>query len=98
MTVEGQKELSDTFTVGRGIVLTLPGIGDVPLTGVLRSELRAYLTRRLAQNLRAPVVRASAYVRLSVHGAVARPAFYGVSADALLSDAVVAGAVAGGLE
>ena len=54
LTVEGEKELSDTFTVGLGGQLTLPLIGNVPLEGVLRSELQDYLTRRLAQNLRDP--------------------------------------------
>ncbi|HEY3220356.1 MAG TPA: polysaccharide biosynthesis/export family protein [Gemmatimonadales bacterium] len=90
LTVEGEKELSDTFTVGLGGELTLPLIGDVPLEGVLRSELQGYLTRRLAQNLRDPDVRTRAFVRLSIQGAVTRPGYYGVPADALLSDALMA--------
>ncbi|HVH10254.1 MAG TPA: polysaccharide biosynthesis/export family protein [Gemmatimonadales bacterium] len=90
VAVEGEKELSDTFTVGPGRVLAMPVIGDVPLAGVLRSELRAYLTHRLGQNLRDPTVRVSAYVRLSVQGAVAHPGFYGVPAEGLLSDAFMA--------
>ncbi len=93
LAVEGEKELTDTFTVGLGRLVTLPLVGDVPVGGVLRSELQAYLTRRLAQNLRDPVVRAHAYVRLSIQGAVAHPGFYGVPAEALLSDVVM---VAGG--
>jgi len=82
--------LSDTFTVGLGSSLILPAVGEVSLVGVLRSELQVYLARRLGQNLRDPVVRARAYVRLSIDGAVARPGFYGVPADALLSDALMA--------
>ena len=88
LTVEGEKELSDTFTVGPGAQLTLPLIGDVPLEGVLRSELQEYLSRRLAQNLRDPEVRTRAFIRLSIQGAVAKPGYYGVPADALLSDAL----------
>ncbi|PYP11431.1 MAG: hypothetical protein DMD59_02755 [Gemmatimonadetes bacterium] len=61
----------------------------VSLAGVLRSELQPYMTRRLGQNLRDPVVRARAYVRLSIEGAVVRPGFYGVPAEALLSDALM---------
>src|SRR6266566_4950303 len=38
LSVQGEKELSDTFTVGLGGQLTLPLIGNVPLEGVLRSE------------------------------------------------------------
>jgi polysaccharide export outer membrane protein len=90
LTVEGEKELSDTFTVGLGGQLTLPLIGNVPLEGVLRSELQDYLTHRLAQNLRDPEVRARAFVRLSVQGAVVHPGYYGVPADGLLSDALMA--------
>src|SRR3989442_2803720 len=90
LAVEGEKELSDTFTVGPGRLLPLPGIGDVPLEGVLRTELQAYLTRRLAQNLNDPVVRAQAFVRLSIKGEVTRPGYYGIPAEALLSDALMA--------
>src|SRR5258706_2084100 len=90
LTVEGEKELSDTFTVGLGGQLTLPVIGNVPLEGVLRSELQDYLTHRLAQNLRDPDVRTRAFVRLSIQGAVTHPGYYGVPADAPLSDALMA--------
>ena len=90
LTVEGEQALSDTFTVGLGGQLTLPLIGTVPLEGVLRSELQQYLTRRLAQNLRDPEVRTRAFVRLSIQGAVTHPGYYGVPADALLSDALMA--------
>src|SRR2546425_200269 len=90
LLVEGEPSLSDTFTVGLGSSLILPAVGEVSLVGVLRSELQNYLARRLGQNLRDPVVRARAYVRLSIDGAVARPGFYGVPADALLSDALMA--------
>ncbi len=90
LAVEGEPTLSDTFSVGLGGQLSLPLIGNVPLEGVLRSELQDYLTRRLAQNLRDPEVRTRAYVRLSVQGAVTHPGYYGVPADALLSDALMA--------
>ena len=90
LAVEGEPALSDTFTVAAGVLLTLPAVGDISLGGVLRSELQSYLTRRLGENLRDPVVRARAYIRLSIVGAVARPGYYGVPADALLSDALMA--------
>jgi protein involved in polysaccharide export with SLBB domain len=89
LAVEGEPALSDTFTVALGTVLPLPTIGDVSLAGVLRSELKSYVTRRLGESLRDPVVRARAYVRLSIQGAVAKPGYYGVPADALLSDAIM---------
>jgi polysaccharide biosynthesis/export protein len=90
LVVEGEAALSDTFTVGLGGQVILPLIGNVPLEGVLRCELQDYLTRRLAQNLRDPEVRTRAFVRLSIQGAVTHPGYYGVPADALLSDALMA--------
>jgi polysaccharide biosynthesis/export protein len=90
LVVEGEPALSDTFSVGLGGQLTLPLIGNVPLEGVLRCELQDYLSRRLAQNLRDPDVRTRAFVRLSIQGAVTHPGYYGVPADALLSDALMA--------
>lgn len=95
LTVDGEKELSDTFTVTAGRILTLPAIGDVPLQGVLRSELEPYLTRRLSESLRDPLVRARPFVRLSVQGAVAKPGYYSVPAEALLSDPLM---IAGGTQ
>jgi hypothetical protein len=90
LRVEGERELTDTFTVAPGRILALPLVGDVALAGVLRSELQDFLARRLAQNLRAPVVQARAFVRVSIQGAVARPGYYAVPAEALLSDALMA--------
>lgn len=93
LAVEGEKALTDTFIVRPGIMLALPDVGDIPLGGVLRSELQDYLTQRLGQNLREPVVHATAYIRLSVVGGVAKPGYYDVPAQALLSDVMM---VAGG--
>jgi len=90
LQVVGEPTLSDTFTVGLGGQLTLPLVGAVPLAGVLRSELQDYLTHRLAQNLRDPEVRTRSFVRLSIQGSVTHPGYYGVPADALLSDALMA--------
>ncbi|MGH7699668.1 MAG: polysaccharide biosynthesis/export family protein [Gemmatimonadales bacterium] len=91
--VEGDSVLSDTFTVAGGPVLPLPGIGDIPLAGVSRAEVEAYLTRELGRFLRNPVVRARALVRIGILGEVVRPGFYAVPADLVLADAVM---VAGG--
>ncbi|OYV71887.1 MAG: hypothetical protein B7Z72_05980, partial [Gemmatimonadetes bacterium 21-71-4] len=39
MTVEGEPQLSDTFTVVPGPAIDLPVIGTVPLTGVKQTGL-----------------------------------------------------------
>jgi protein involved in polysaccharide export with SLBB domain len=94
LTVEGEKELSDTFTVGMATDLTLPQIGVVPLGGVLRAELPARLTQVLERYLRAPVVRVRSLIRVSVEGEVVRPGFYALAPETPLMDAFT---VAGGL-
>lgn len=89
MVVEGEEGLSQTFAVRPGQMLTLPGIGDIPLRGVLRSELESHLTTELSKYIREPVVHAESLVRVTITGQVGRPGFYGVRAERLLSDAIM---------
>jgi protein involved in polysaccharide export with SLBB domain len=88
-----EQQLSDTFTVGTDRDVTLPAIGIVSLSGVLRSELPAHLTREIGRFINDPVVHVRALIRVSVVGAVAKPGFYAVPVDAVLSDALM---IAGG--
>ena len=85
-----EQQLSDTFTVGPARRLTLPVIGVLSLQGVLRSELESHLRSEIGQFIRDPVVHARPLIRVSVLGAVARPGFYSVPADAVVSDALMA--------
>src|SRR3989442_7364104 len=94
LRVEGDSALSGTFAVGPGPALTLPGIGEIPLIGVRRADVEAYLGRELARYLKEPVVHAKALIRLSIMGDVEHPGFYFVPADAVLADALMQ---AGGL-
>jgi protein involved in polysaccharide export with SLBB domain len=87
--VEGESQLSDTFTVGPGLALTLPMVGQVGLEGVPRSGVEAHLTRELGRFLRNPVVRARALIRVAVAGEVAKPGFYAVATDVVLADAIM---------
>jgi polysaccharide export outer membrane protein len=89
LVVEGEDSLSQRFTVRPGEILTLPGIGDIPVGGVLRSELEAFLTEKLSVYIRDPVVHAESLVRVTIAGNVVRPGFYSVRADRLLSDAIM---------
>ena len=94
LIVEGEKELSDTFTVGMSTELALPQIGVVPLTGVLRAELPDRLTQVLTRYLRAPVVHVRSMIRVSVEGEVNKPGFYAIAPETPVMDAFT---VAGGL-
>ena len=85
--VEGQ--LTDTFDIQPNRILSLPGIGDVPLEGVLRSELSARIREYVARVIVDPVVRARPLVNIAVVGQVVRPGYYTVQIDALLTEALM---------
>jgi polysaccharide export outer membrane protein len=89
LQVEGDSQFTATFTVGPGPALTLPAIGAIPLGGVRRAEVEAYLSRALARYLRDPVVHAKALIRLAITGEVEHPGFYSVPVDAVLADALM---------
>lgn len=92
--VEGEKELSDTFTVGMMNDLSLPQIGVIPLMGVLRTELPDRLTYALARYIRAPVVSVQPLIRVAIEGDVTHPGFYALAPEMPIMDALTA---AGGL-
>lgn len=90
------RKMSDTITVRAGRMLPLPNMDDLPLEGVLRSELNAKLSSHLAKYVRDSSVRAVPLLRVAVLGQVGRPGFYYTPADVLLSDVLMlAGGPAG---
>lgn len=92
----GSVPFNDTITVRTGKLLPLPRMGDLPLEGVLRSELNDHLSSFLARFLRDSSARAIPLVRLAVLGQVREPGFYYTPADVLLSDVLMeAGGPAG---
>ena len=88
--VTGEVGLTDTFAVTAGPELVLPTVGEIPLRGVLRSEIEAQVARYVAQAIRDAEVRARPLMRISVQGDVARPGYYNLPPDAPLSDALSA--------
>lgn len=94
LSVDGERTLSDTFTVVTGPAIVLPAIGTVSLAGIHRGDITPYLATTLGRYLRHPVVHARALLRVEVVGEVLRPGFYAMPTDALLSDAMME---AGGL-
>lgn len=85
-----EQQLSDTFTVGPGKTLRLPVVGVVQLRGVLRSELEGELIREVSRVIRDPLLSAKTVLRISVQGGVARPGYYSLPTDAVVSDALMA--------
>jgi protein involved in polysaccharide export with SLBB domain len=86
---QGTGTFSDTLVVRAGKRLELPLMGDVPLEGVLRSELAPHLTAHLKDYLRDPAVKALPLVRVGLLGSVARPGYYYAPADMPLSDVLM---------
>jgi protein involved in polysaccharide export with SLBB domain len=89
IAVQGEKDLSGAFDVLPGRVLVLPGVGEIPVHGVLRSEIQEHLTVQLRKQLRDPVVHAQTTMQISILGAVPKPGFYPASADMKLTDAIM---------
>jgi protein involved in polysaccharide export with SLBB domain len=91
--VQGEAELTGNFHVvtgPAGVALRLPIIGDIPLKGVLRSEVEGHLRNEISRYIRDPVVHARAMIRVSVFEGVARPGFYPAAAEDLLTDVLMA--------
>lgn len=89
LTVVGEPNLTGTFAVSAGRVLQFAGLPEIPLRGVLRSEVQDYLTTQLQKYLKDPTIRVQTMIRLSVLGAVGKPGFYQISADQLVGDAIM---------
>ncbi len=79
----------DTIVVRAGKMLPLPQLADLPLEGVLRSELESRLSSHIGKYLHDSSVRATPLVRLTVGGQVRNPGFYYVQADVLLNDVIM---------
>jgi protein involved in polysaccharide export with SLBB domain len=90
LEVEGDTQFTHVFSVVPGPALTLPVIGAIPLSGVRRANVEAYLQQELARYVKNPVVHAKVMVRLGVLGEVEHPGYYAVAAGAVVSDALMA--------
>lgn len=89
LRIEGAAAFMDTVVVREGVVIQIPNIGDISVQGVRRADLQAYLAREIAKYVKEPVVHATPLIRIAVVGAVAKPGFYSVPSDLLLSDVVM---------
>lgn len=90
LQVRGGQFFSDTLVVEPGRTVRVTDIGEIPLSGVLRSELEEHLTNELARYIRQPQVEAQSLIRVAVMGDVNRPGFMVLPASMLLEDALMA--------
>lgn len=89
LTVSGQPNLTNDFTVVDGQLLLLPEVDEFSLRGVLRSELRERLTEHLALFIRDPRVFVQTKVTIFVDGDVGAPGIHTVPAESRLTEVLV---------
>lgn len=99
LTVAGEADLTKAFIVGPNRTLTMPGVDDLNLKGVLRSELKDVITAHLRKYVKDPVVQVQTTIRVSFLGGIGKPGFYQVGSDMMLGDAIMlAGGPGGGVD
>lgn len=88
IVVLGEASLSNTYSVTPARTIILPGGMEIPVEGVLRSELQQYLATKLKAYVNDPTVTAMPYVRMQIFGAVGKPGFFYAPAGMLLSQVI----------
>ncbi len=89
VNVLNEQQYSVTVTIQAGQVLSVPGLPDLSMRGVLRSEAEGHITSHIAKFVRDPTVRVVTSINLAILGAVGKQGFYQVPADVRISDAIM---------
>jgi SLBB domain-containing protein len=79
----------DTVVVRSGRVMELMGMVVVPVSGVLRSELRDRVSSEVLKYVKAQQIEVTPLMRVGVLGAVARPGYFAFPSDIPLTDAIM---------
>ena len=85
----GQPMNNQVFTVGPNQMLQINDIPEIPLRGVLRSEVKDYLTEQLRRLFKDQTVQVVPTIRLTILGGVPQPGFYQLPADMPLPDVIM---------
>jgi len=88
--VEGSLTLSDTVTVLEGRRVVLARVGDLSLTGILRSELESTMRDFVRQTVLDATVNARPLVRMAVFGPVTNPGYVAVPMETRLDELLAA--------
>jgi hypothetical protein len=81
---------NDTLTVASGRTVHIAKLPPLALDTILRSELHAHLSQGIGRFLKDTLFQSIPLIRFGVLGEVARPGYYRLSADASISDALMA--------
>lgn len=79
----------DTVVVRADRSLELSGMIVVPVTGVLRSELKARVSAEVLKYVKAGKIEVTPLMRVAILGAVARPGYFAFPSDIPLTDAIM---------
>jgi protein involved in polysaccharide export with SLBB domain len=85
---------TDTLVVRDGRIIDLPGAAELPLTGLLRSELKDRVTAEVLKYVKAQEVDVTPLTRIAVLGEVMHPGYFAFRSDVPITDAIM---LAGGL-
>jgi len=89
VTVVSDSVRRDTVVVRSGRVMELLGMIEVPVTGVLRSELHDRVSTEVLKYVKAQQIEVVPLTRVGVLGAVTRPGYFAFPADIPLTDAIM---------
>jgi len=93
LVTRGDSTSIDTLTVESDRTVSFRKLPSIPLNGVLRSELRDYLSEQLRKYVKRDVVSAIPLVSVGVLGDVLHPGYYRVALEITMGDLLM---VAGG--
>jgi hypothetical protein len=85
----GQPLNNQIFTVAPNQMLVMNEIPEIPLHGILRSEIKDYLTENLRRLFKDQTVQVVPTIRLTILGGVPQPGFYQLPADTPLPDVIM---------
>ena len=90
IAVVNEPTLTGKFPVSQDRSLNLPLLPTISLKGVLRSEVREYLTEAIGKYVKDPQVSIEgSYVRIAILGGVGRPGYYSLPSHQLIADAIM---------
>jgi protein involved in polysaccharide export with SLBB domain len=89
LSVVGEERWTNAHTVTPNRTLALEAIDPIDVSGVLHSELEERISLQLGRYLRDPRIQVDVLKRIGITGYVARPGFYTVPGNSLVSDALM---------
>lgn len=88
LRVDGAVALVDTVTVREGQMISVRGLAEVPLAGVLRSELHGRVVGAVTEVARNASVVTRPFIRLAVFGEVNSPGYISLPGDATVDQLI----------